>query len=595
VINMPGSKFYQKIHSWRLRHISPRNFILMLSLLAGILGGLAGVMLKNAVHFSHSILMSVISIKSFNLLYLVLPFIGILITYLYVKYIVKDNIGHGISRILQSISKSNSIIKAHNMYTSLIASTITVSFGGSVGLEAPIVLTGSAIGSNIGRYLRLDYKTITLLVGCGAAGAIAGIFKAPIAAVIFALEVLMLDLTMASLIPLLISSAAGAILAYFFMGSGVLFSFEVSAHPFTLHNLPFYAILGLLCGIVSLYFTRANLSIEKQFQRMPNGISRVLAGGAITSLLVFLFPPLFGEGYETLKNLLNGNGMNLLDGSIFTSIGNNYFLILFFLVLILIFKVVAMSATTGGGGVGGVFAPSLFMGGVTGFFLSKVVNFFMTDRLPESNFALAGMAGVMAAVMHAPLTAIFLIAEITGGYQFFVPLMITSVVAYLTVIPFEPHSIYTKRLAEAGELITHHKDKAVLSRLSIETLIEKNFLTTGPDVTLGEFVKVVAKSQRNVFPVIDAENNFLGVIFINDIRHIIFEHDQYDTVYIRNLMYMPDTLVSQDATMEDVAQKFAETSHYNLPVLNNGKYIGFVSRANVFSAYRKLVKDFSND
>jgi CIC family chloride channel protein len=457
------------------------------------------------------------------------------------------------------------------------------------------VLTGSAIGSNIGRYLRLDYKTITLLVGCGAAGAIAGIFKAPIAAVIFALEVLMLDLTMASLIPLLISSAAGAILAYFFMGSGVLFSFAVSAHPFTLHNLPFYAILGLLCGIVSLYFTRANLSIEKQFQRMPNGISRVLAGGAITSLLVFLFPPLFGEGYETLKNLLNGNGMNLLDGSIFTSIGNNYFLILFFLVLILIFKVVAMSATTGGGGVGGVFAPSLFMGGVTGFFLSKVVNFFMTDRLPESNFALAGMAGVMAAVMHAPLTAIFLIAEITGGYQFFVPLMITSVVAYLTVIPFEPHSIYTKRLAEAGELITHHKDKAVLSRLSIETLIEKNFLTTGPDVTLGEFVKVVAKSQRNVFPVIDAENNFLGVIFINDIRHIIFEHDQYDTVYIRNLMYMPDTLVSQDATMEDVAQKFAETSHYNLPVLNNGKYIGFVSRANVFSAYRKLVKDFSND
>jgi CIC family chloride channel protein len=539
--------------------------------------------------------MSVISIKSFNLLYLVLPFIGILISYLYVKYLVKDNIGHGISRILQSISKSNSIIKAHNMYTSLIASTITVSFGGSVGLEAPIVLTGSAIGSNIGRYLRLDYKTITLLVGCGAAGAIAGIFKAPIAAVIFALEVLMLDLTMASLIPLLISSAAGAILAYFFMGSGVLFSFAVSAHPFTLHNLPFYAILGLLCGIVSLYFTRANLSIEKQFQRMPNGISRVLAGGAITSLLVFLFPPLFGEGYETLKNLLNGNGMNLLDGSIFTSIGNNYFLILFFLVLILIFKVLAMSATTAGGGVGGVFAPSLFMGGVTGFFLSKVVNFFMTDRLPESNFALAGMAGVMAAVMHAPLTAIFLIAEITGGYQFFVPLMITSVIAYLTVIPFEPHSIYTKRLAESGELITHHKDKAVLSRLSIETLIEKNFLTTGPDVTLGEFVKVVAKSQRNVFPVIDAENNFLGVIFINDIRHIIFEHEQYDTVYIRNLMYMPDTLLSQDATMEDVAQKFAETSHYNLPVLNNGKYIGFVSRANVFSAYRKLVKDFSND
>jgi chloride channel protein, CIC family len=567
----------------------------MLSLIAGTLGGLAAIVLKNAVHLSHIFVMNVISIKSFNLLYLILPFIGIMLSYIYVRFIVKDNIGHGISRILQSISKSNSIIKAHNMYTSLIASTITVSFGGSVGLEAPIVLTGSAIGSNLGRYLRLDYKAITLLVGCGAAGAISGIFKAPVAGVIFALEVLMLDLTMASLIPLLIASAAGAILAYFFMGNGVLFSFVVSAHPFTLQNLPFYAILGLLCGLVSLYFTRAGLSIEKQFARMPKGVLRVIAGGTITSLLVFLFPPLFGEGYETLNNLLDGNGMKVLDGSIFASIGNNYFLLLFFLVLILIFKVVAMSATTGGGGVGGVFAPSLFMGGVTGFFLSKVVNFFLADQLPESNFALAGMAGVMAAVMHAPLTAIFLIAEITGGYQFFVPLMITSVVAYLTIIPFETHSIYTKRLAESGELITHHKDKAVLSRLSIESLIEKNFITTGPDVTLGEFVKLVAKSQRNVFPVIDEGNNFLGVIFINDIRHIIFEHDQYDLVYIRNLMYMPDTLVEHDATMEDVAQKFAETSHYNLPVLKDGKYIGFVSRANVFSAYRKLVKDFSND
>jgi CIC family chloride channel protein len=379
------------------------------------------------------------------------------------------------------------------------------------------------------------------------------------------------------------------------MGNGVLFSFAVADHPFTLSNLPFYALLGLLCGLVSIYFTKANQSIEKQFQRMPNGFVRMMAGGIITSLLVFLFPPLFGEGYETLTNLLNGNGMKVLDGSIFSAMGNNYFLLLVFLVLILIFKVVAMSATTSGGGVGGVFAPSLFMGGITGFFLSKAVNFFTNGRLPENNFALAGMAGVMAAVMHAPLTAIFLIAEITGGYQFFVPLMITSVVAYLTIVPFEPHSIYTKRLAETGELITHDKDKAVLSRLSIEKLIEKNFLTTNPDVTLGEFVKLVAKSQRNVFPVVDAENNFLGVIFINDIRHIIFEHDQYDTVYIRNLMYMPDTLIDKFATMEDVAQKFAETSHYNLPVLDNGKYVGFVSRANVFSAYRKLVKDFSED
>jgi len=578
-----------------LRHISSRNFILLLSLIAGLLGGMAAVILKNAVHMSHNLVMKVIAIESFNLLYLVLPFIGIAITYLYVKYVVKDNIGHGISRILQSISRNNSIIKAHNMYTSLVASTLTVSFGGSVGLEAPIVLTGSAIGSNLARYLRLDYKTCTLLVGCGAAGAIAGIFKAPVAAVIFALEVLMLDLTMASLIPLLISSASGAILAYFFLGNGAIFSFEVQTKSFALGNLPFYAMLGLLCGLVSVYFTKANLSIEKQFQRMPKSALRLLAGGAIASLLVFLFPPLFGEGYQTLSDLLNGDGMKLLDGSIFSEIGDNYFLLLVFLVLLLIFKVVAMSATTAGGGVGGVFAPSLFMGGITGFFLSKIINFFISGRLPESNFVLAGMAGVMAGVMHAPLTAIFLIAEITGGYQFFIPLMITSVVAYLTIIPFEPHSIYTKRLAAAGDLITHDKDKAVLSRLSIEKLIETNFLTTPPDATLGEFVKLVARSQRNVFPVIDTDNTFLGVIFINDIRHIIFEHEQYNTVKIRNLMFMPDTWVDKDATMEDVAQKFAETAHYNLPVLKNGKYIGFVSRANVFSAYRKLVKDFSND
>lgn len=578
-----------------MRHISSRNFILLLSLIAGLLGGMAAVILKNAVHMSHNLVMKVIAIESFNLLYLVLPFIGIAITYLYVKYVVKDNIGHGISRILQSISRNNSIIKAHNMYTSLVASTLTVSFGGSVGLEAPIVLTGSAIGSNLARYLRLDYKTCTLLVGCGAAGAIAGIFKAPVAAVIFALEVLMLDLTMASLIPLLISSASGAILAYFFLGNGAIFSFEVQTKSFALGNLPFYAMLGLLCGLVSVYFTKANLSIEKQFQRMPKSALRLLAGGAIASLLVFLFPPLFGEGYQTLSDLLNGDGMKLLDGSIFSEIGDNYFLLLVFLVLLLIFKVVAMSATTAGGGVGGVFAPSLFMGGITGFFLSKIINFFISGRLPESNFVLAGMAGVMAGVMHAPLTAIFLIAEITGGYQFFIPLMITSVVAYLTIIPFEPHSIYTKRLAAAGDLITHDKDKAVLSRLSIEKLIETNFLTTPPDATLGEFVKLVARSQRNVFPVIDTDNTFLGVIFINDIRHIIFEHEQYNTVKIRNLMFMPDTWVDKDATMEDVAQKFAETAHYNLPVLKNGKYIGFVSRANVFSAYRKLVKDFSND
>ncbi len=592
---MTQSTFYPKLHAWRLKHIAPRTFVLLLSLLAGGFGALAAIILKNAVFFIHNLLMRGIDTKGFNLLYLALPFIGIAITYLYVKYVVHDNISHGISRVLSAISRNNSIIKIHNIYTSVIASTITVGFGGSVGLEAPIVLTGSAIGSNIARFLRLDYHTTTLLVGCGAAGAIAGIFKAPIAAIIFALEVLMLDLTMASLIPLLISAATGTTLAYFLMGSGFLFHFPVADPPFRLTNLPFYALLGLLSGVVSLYFTRASLSIEKQFQRIPSGFLRLLAGGLIASLLIFLFPPLFGEGYNSLSTLLNGRGMELLNGSLFYPIRYNYLLLLIFLVLILIFKVVAMSATTGGGGVGGVFAPSLFMGGVTGFFMSKVVNFFFEGRLPESNFALAGMAGVMAAVMHAPLTAIFLIAEITGGYAFFVPLMVTAIIAYLTIIPFEPHSIYTKRLAAMGELITHHKDKAVLSRLSIEKLIETNFNTIGPDATLGDFVKVVSKSSRNVFPVIDENSLFLGVVFLNDVREIIFKPELYETTYVSTLMFMPDAYVDKHATMEDVATKFHETAHYNLPVLDHGKYIGFVSRANVFSAYRKLVKEFSEE
>ncbi len=592
---MSKGSFFIKLHSWRLKHISPRTFVLLLSLIVGTLGGLAAILLKNAVFLIHNLIMTGIDRHGFNLIYLALPFIGIALTYLFVRYIVRDSINHGISRVLSAISRNNSIMRAHHMISSMIASTLTVGFGGSVGLEAPIVLTGSALGSNLSRVLRLDYHTTTLMVGCGAAGAIAGIFKAPIAAVIFALEVLMLDLTMASLIPLLISAATGTTLAYFFMGSGFLFHFSVTDHPFRMANLPFYALLGLFTGIVSLYFTKANLSIEKQFQRMPKGFIRLLAGGFITSLLVFIFPPLFGEGYETLSTLLSGKGMSLLEGSFFYPAGGNYLLLLIFLVLLLTFKVVAMSATTGGGGIGGVFAPSLFMGGVAGFFLSKVVNFFEPGRLPESNFALAGMAGVMAAVMHAPLTAIFLIAEITGGYAFFIPLMITAVIAYLTIMPFEPHSIYTKRLAAMGELITHDKDKAVLTRLSIEKLIETNFNTVRPDATLGDFVKVVSKSQRNVFPVTDQDNNFLGVVFINDVREIIFKPELYDSVYVSNLMFMPDAYVDRNATMEDVATRFQETAHYNLPVLEQGKYVGFVSRANVFSAYRKMVKEFSKE
>lgn len=583
-----------KLQKWRLKHISHRNFILILSFIVGLISGLAAVVLKNTVFYTHYFLTVGFENEAVNWLYLAYPLFGMAITVLFVRYFVKDNISHGISKILYSISQNNGYIKPHNNYSSLIASTITVGFGGSVGLEAPIVFTGASIGSNIARILRMDYKSITMMIGCGAAGAIAGIFNAPIAGVLFALEVLMLDLTMGSLIPLLIASVTGATLTSFLMGKSVLFAFNAIS-PFNLYNIPFYIVLGIVCGFVSLYFMRANRFIEAKVSLIEKPIGRLILSGIMVSFLIFLMPPLYGEGYDMLTDILNGRGDNLFNGSLFYSLKDNAYLFILFVVLVLIFKVIAMSFTTAGGGIGGVFAPSLFMGGVTGFLVARFVNTFKISQLPESNFALAGMAGVMAAVMHAPLTAIFLIAEITGGYEFFLPLMITSTIAFLTINLYEKHSIYSKRLADKGELITHDKDKAALSRLKINKLVEHNFLTVNPDETLGDLVKTVAKSERNVFPVVDEENNFLGVVFINDIRHIIFNTELYNTTYIRNLMFMPDTIINLDATMEDVAKKFNETSHYNLPVVNNGKYIGFVSRANVFSAYRNLIKDFSQD
>ncbi|MHC1775260.1 MAG: chloride channel protein [Lentimicrobium sp.] len=583
-----------RIHKWRVKNISQRNLVLILSLIVGFISGLSAVVLKNTVYYTHYFLTRGFNSEEVNFLYLAYPLIGMGLTVLFVRFVVKDDISHGVSRILYAISKNNSHLKVHNNYSSLVASTITIGFGGSVGLEAPIVLTGASIGSNLARVMRMDYRTITLMIGCGAAGAIAGIFKAPIAAVVFALEVLMLDLTMGSLIPLLIAAVTGATVSSFLMGKTVLFSFSVS-DPFNLNNIPFYIILGVITGLVSLYFTRANLYIESLFARISSPFHKLMIGGTLLSLLIFLFPSLYGEGYEVLTDILNGRGDSIVNNSLFYSFREYHWLLMAFLVLVLFFKVMAMTFTTAGGGVGGIFAPSLFMGGVTGFFTARFINYFGFIKIPESNFALAGMAGVMAAVMHAPLTAIFLIAEITGGYEFFIPLIITSTIAFLTINFYEPHSIYTKRLAARSELITHDKDKAALSRLKINKLIEHNFLPIGPDATLGELVKVIAKSERNVFPVIDASNNFLGVVFINEIRNIMFNHELYETTYVRNLMFMPEPQVSIDETMEDVARKFGECAHYNLPVLDHGKYIGFVSRANVFSSYRNLVRESSQD
>ncbi|MDE5417868.1 chloride channel protein [Labilibaculum sp. DW002] len=577
-----------------MKNIKERQFVLILSFLVGIVSGLAALLLKTTIHQTHHFLTHNLHVDSVNLLYLAYPTVGILLTVLFVKFFVKDKIGHGVSRILYAISQKNSQIKSHNNYSSIVASTLTIGFGGSVGAEAPVVLTGASIGSNLGRMFHLNYKTITLMVGCGVAGAIGGIFKAPLAGMIFTLEVLMLDLTMASLIPLLISSITGASIAYFFMGKGVLLSYDVTA-PFVINNIPYYIILGIFAGLVSLYFTRFSMYLESLFDCVKNSYQKMLIGGLSLGVLIFLFPPLYGEGYNTIQALLDGNHTHLVNNSIFYFLKDNYWLLLGYVVLILVFKVVASTVTTGSGGVGGIFAPSLFLGGVSGFLVARVLNGFNFVKLSESNFTLIGMAGMMAGVMHAPLTAIFLIVEITGGYALFIPIMITATIAYLTIMYFEPHSIYTKRLAKRGELITHNKDKAILTLMKLGKVIETDLKRVDPNATLGELVKKISQSQRNIFPVVDEDEKLLGIVLLDDIRNIMFNPEMYDDTYVHDLMIMPPAILDANAPMDKVMRRFEETGAWNLPVVQDDKYLGFVSKAKIFNVYRRVLVHYSDE
>lgn len=567
---------------------------MILSLIVGLVSGLAAVLLKNTVHYTNDLITNGFDFTQGNYLYLAFPLLGIGLTILFAKYIIRDDISHGVSKILYALSRKKGRLESHNMYSSMIGSTFTIAFGGSMGLEAPIVLTGSSMGSFLGRKFNLSYKTIMVLVGAGATGAIAGIFKAPIAAVVFSLEVLMLDITMVTVIPLLISAAAAATVSYFFLGSGVLFSFDM-VEEFKVNHLIYYAGLGVFTGLISLYFTHATMSIEEKMANLKSQWQRWLIGGILLGILIFIFPSLYGEGYEFMHLLINDKTDGLINETLFGDFTNIAWLILF-LGLILVFKVVAMAVTGGSGGVGGIFAPSLFMGAVSGIFFSKILKTipFLTD-VPEKNLALVGMAGVMAGVMHAPLTGIFLIAEFTGGYQLFTALIITSVISYLTIMIFEPHGIYTKRLAKRGELMTHHKDRNVLQMMSVGKLIETNFKTISKEATLGDLVKVIADSVRNVISVVDDDDEFYGVVFVNDIRNIMFRPELYETTSVESIMYMPDPLVDPNESMESVAQKFQDSGHYNLPVIDNGRYVGFVSRARIFSNYRRLLKEFSDE
>ncbi len=589
------STFFKKLDftKYTISPVRLKRLVLVLSLVVGLVSGLAAVVLKNTVFFTHDLITHGFIFDDSNYLYLAFPFIGIVLTVIFAKYIIRDDIGHGISRILYAISRKQGRIESHNMYSSMIGSTLTVGFGGSVGLEAPIVLTGSSIGSYLGRLFRLNQKTVMVLIGAGATGAIAGIFNAPVAAVIFSLEVLMIDLTMGALIPLLIAAAAGASVSYLLMGSGVLFSFDL-VDGFYIKHLPYYIGLGLFTGFASLYFTRATLFIESLFHKIKIKTARVVIGGASLGLLIFLLPSLYGEGYEFLELLINNKVDGLVNEDIISASSNTVQIIIF-LGLIVLFKVVAMAVTNGSGGVGGIFAPSLFVGGVLGLLYARFINLFATSGIPEKNMALVGMAGVMAGVMHAPLTGIFLIAEITGGYELFTPLIITATISYLTIMYFEPHSIYTKKLAARGELFTHHKDKSVLQMMNVVSHLETNFKTIDKESNLGELVKVIANSERNIIPVIDDENNFYGLVFVNDIRNIIFNQELYNKIQVADIMYMPDPIVNINESMEDVAHKFQETSNYNLPVISDGKYLGFVSRARIFSTYQKLLREFSEE
>ena len=592
---------FQRFLAWRTKKIKDKHFILILSFVVGILTALAASLLKFLIEYIKHFLTENFDTTGVNWLYLVYPVVGILLTGLFIRNVVRDDISHGVTKILYAISRRQSRIKRHNTWSSLFASAITIGFGGSVGAEAPIVLTGSAIGSNLGSAFTMEHRTLMVLVGCGAAGAVAGIFKAPIAGLVFTLEVLMIDLTMGSLLPLLVSSVTAATVAYILHGTEAMFEFRMD-EPFLMERIPAVLLLGVLCGLVSLYFTRAMNRIEGVFRRYSNPYIKLAIGGIMLSILIFMFPSLYGEGYDTIHMLLNGTSAadwdKVMDNSIFYGYGN---LLLVYLAFVVLFKVFATSATNGGGGCGGTFAPSLFLGCVVGFVFSHFCNGYslapiISDNIPEKNFALMGMAGMMSGVMHAPLTGVFLIAELTGGYDLFLPLMMVSVSSYLTIMIFEPHSIYSMRLAQKGELVTHHKDKSVLTLMNIESVVETDFEQVHPENDLGEMVKVISKAKRNMFPVVDARGILLGIVVLDDIRNIIFRQELYHRFTVGRFMVVPPARISMNDSMEEVMRKFDDTKAWNLPVVDeDGKYKGFLSKSRVLNTYRQTLVDFSED
>ena len=587
-----------RLYQWRIKHLSDRQATIILAFFIGFFASVAAFLLHSLIHEIQQLLTSRFHATTFNWMYLMFPVVGIFLTSLFVRYVVKDNISHGITRILYAISSKQSRLKAHNCWTSVVASAITIGFGGSVGAEAPIVLTGSAIGSNLGRFFRMDNKTLMLLVGCGAAAAIAGIFKAPIAGLVFTLEVLMVDLSMASLLPILTAAVTATCFTYVFMGSDSLFTFHLDS-GWVVERVPASIILGVVCGLVSLYFIRSMSVCEGIFGRMKqHRWGKLALGGLMLSSLIFLFPVLYGEGYSAINILLNGSSEadwnEVLKNSMFY--GNGHLLILF-IALVIVTKTFATAATNGGGGCGGTFAPSLFVGAFSGFLFSRLWNMYQVGTyIPEKNFTLLGMAGVMAGVMHAPLTGIFLIAEITNGYDLFMPLMIVAVSSVLTISIFEPHSIYAMRLAREGKLVTHHTDKSVLTLMSMDSVIERDYTAVDPDMPLGRLVNAISKSHTSFIPVLNAAGSILGEIDITKIRHVMFRAELYNKLTVSQLMQPIAAQVAEGDSMEEVMRKFDLKGTRYLPVVNTAGHItGYISRSRAYSMYRKMVADFSNE
>lgn len=571
---------------WRLKHISNNNFVLILSGLIGLVTGMAAVMLKSTVHLIQGFLEKNLDITGINYLYLFYPLMGIMLTLIVAKYIFKEKLGHGITQILYTISKNSSIVRRSMMYSRMVTSAITVGFGGSVGLEAPIVVTGSAIGSNLGRLTHLNYKKRTLLIACGASGAISAIFNSPIAGVIFAIEVILTDATINKFIPILIASVTGSLVSLVLLGDDILFSFKI-VDQFSAGDVPYYMLLGIACGIVSVHFTRVTYLVEKWVAKIKNDANRALLGGIGLAIIILIFPPIYGEGYNTIKLLLSGNEANIFERSLFYSISNNTIVVIIFLFAIIVVKPVASALTLGSGGSGGIFGPSLFIGGISGYLFALTNNFMLPGQISASNFTLVGMCGVMSGVLHAPLTAIFLIAEITGGYTLFVPLMLVSAIAFTTVMYFEKHSLYTKNLVESGDLIQDDKDRYVLSLIDIKKVIESDLLTVSADAKLGHLVELVKISKRNIFPVVNEKEELQGIITLDDVRDVMFDEEARQKIEVKSLMQKPPTEVYPYDDMQTVMNKFEVTQAWNLPVIDEGKYLGLVSKSRIFNAYRK--------